>query len=150
MQPAVFQRQSGQGGKLASTFLLAATAQGGENNGEGNGAGKQGGGAAATTPLEDAERRLRELGADVEVEALPELDVIILRGRDRDVAEMARIIEEIERLSAETEPSIYVYPLRHVRGESLASIVEAINAELLTGRQGASASPRWSNRTRSC
>ena len=53
---------------------------------------------------------------DVNVETLPDLDIVILRGRDRDVEELARIIEELERLSAEAEPEIEVYPLRHVRG----------------------------------
>ena len=62
------------------------------------------------------QQRLRELGRDVEVQILPDLDVIILQGRDRDVQEMARIIAEIERLSAETEPVIEIVPLSHVLG----------------------------------
>ena len=88
--------------------------------------------------LEDQRRRERllELGSDVEIEALPNLDVIILRGRDRDVDEISRIIEEIERLSAETEPAIEVVPLRHVQGPALSEIIEQINRELLVGRQG--------------
>ena len=51
-----------------------------------------------------AGRRLRQLGDNVEIETLPDLDVIILRGRDPDVDEVARIIAELERLSAETIP----------------------------------------------
>jgi len=94
--------------------------------------------AVETPPadLDSAGRRLRDLGADVEVEALPDLDVIILRGRDRDVAEMARIIEELERLSVETEPAIEIYPLQHVGGEALVAIVDQINEQLIAGRQG--------------
>lgn len=87
-------------------------------------------------PPVDRRRLLRELDLDVEIEALPELDVIILHGRDRDVEEIARIIEEIERLSAETEPVIDVYFLQHVGGEALVSIVQQINKDLLGGRQG--------------
>ncbi len=83
-----------------------------------------------------AESRFREPLTDVEVEALPDLGVIILRGRDRDVAELSRIIEEIERISAETEPAIEIYPLRYVGGEALAALVEQVNVALLGGRQG--------------
>ncbi len=80
--------------------------------------------------------RLGELGLDVQIEALPDLDVIILRGRDRDVEAISRIIEEIERISAETEPVIDVYYLKHVGGEALVTIVQQINKDLLGGRQG--------------
>ena len=80
--------------------------------------------------------RLRELGPDVEIETLDDLDVIILRGRDRDVEEITRIIEEIERLSAETEPVIDIYMLKHVRGESVAELATAISEDFVGGRQG--------------
>ncbi len=64
-------------------------------------------------PVErEAEQRLRELGDRVDIESLPDLDVMILRGRDADVDEVSRIIAEIERLSAETIPEIDIYELR--------------------------------------
>ncbi len=80
--------------------------------------------AKQLTPEEEEEfrRRLRQLGADVQVEILPDLDAIILRGRDRDLKELQRIIEEIERLSAETEPAIDIYLLRHASGEAVSAI----------------------------
>jgi len=80
--------------------------------------------------------RLRQLAPDVEIETLPDLDVIILRGRDRDVKEIKRLIEEIERLSAETQPVIEIYPLKHVEGEALSLIASQVHTELLSGRQG--------------
>ena len=86
-------------------------------------------------PLDDPQV-LRDLGIDVEVETLPDLDVIILRGRERDVLEMMRIIEEIERISLETRPEIEIYPLRHVSGESLVTIMAQVTADLLGGMQG--------------
>lgn len=92
--------------------------------------------AIPTTDIEAVERRLREMGADVDVEALPDLDIIILRGRDQDVDEVARIIEEIERLSAETVPVIDIHPLKYVGGESLVAIIAQVNKDLLGGRQG--------------
>jgi type II secretion system protein D len=101
-------------------------------------------GQAAPGPLapqpggEETQRQqqLRELGMDVDVETLPDLDVVILRGRDRDVEELAKIIEELERLSAEAEPDIEVYALRHVRGSALAQIIQQISRDLIGGRQG--------------
>jgi len=85
---------------------------------------------------DDRRDRLREFGPDVEIETLPDLDVIILRGRDRDVQELRRIIEEIERLSVETQPVIEVYPLKHVRDDALSRIIRQVEADLIAGRQG--------------
>jgi len=91
-------------------------------------------------PLEDdstLERdRIRGLTPDVEIETLPDLDVIIIRGRDRDVDEVTRIIKEIERLSAETVPEIEIYQLRHVGGDAVAELVQRISEDLVGGRQG--------------
>ena len=111
-------------------FQPAEGAAGG--SAEGDAASQQG----APGEAEQRRDRLRELGTDVEIETLPDLDVIILRGRQRDVEELSRIIEEIERISAETVPVIDVYQLRHVGGETLAAIVAQINEDLLGGRQG--------------
>jgi general secretion pathway protein D len=86
----------------------------------------------------DQERRerLRQLAPDVEIETLPDLDVMILRGRDRDVKELKRLIEEIERLSAETQPVIEIYPLKYVEGEELTRIANQVLTDLIAGRQG--------------
>ena len=91
---------------------------------------------ASPTRPENRRERLRQFGPDVEIETLPDLDVIILRGRDRDVQELKRLIEEIERLSAETQPVIEIYPLKHVGGEALALITSQVDTELTGGRQG--------------
>lgn len=82
------------------------------------------------------EDRLRELGGNVEIEMLPDLDVIILRGRDPDVDEVARIIAELERLSEETVPEIELYRLRHVHCLALVQIIELVAQDYIGGRQG--------------
>lgn len=79
---------------------------------------------------------LREPNTDVEVEILPDLDAIILRGRQRDVEQLRRIIEEIERLSAQTQPVIDVYLLRHVNCELLATLIQQASPDLLDSKQG--------------
>ncbi len=98
-------------------------------------------GQIPTTEEELAEEQqrqeaLRELGDNVEIEALPDLDVIILRGRDHEVDEVARIIAEIERISEETVPEIDIYQLRHVNCMSLSTILELVATDLAGGRQG--------------
>ncbi len=82
------------------------------------------------------DQRLRQLGDNVEIETLPDLDVIILRGRDPDVDEVARIIAEIERLSAETIPMIDIYRLRHVNCMGIVTIIDLVAEDLIGGRQG--------------
>jgi type II secretion system protein D len=98
-------------------------------------------GAAAPPPAaedEDARRanELREMGMDVEVETLPDLDVVILRGREQDVEELSRIIEELERLSMEAEPDIVIFPLVHVKGGAMADLIAEVQDDLVGGRQG--------------
>lgn len=87
-------------------------------------------------PLQDEVEQLGDLSPDIEVEALPDLDVIILRGDRHDVDEVLRIIEEIERLSAEDQPIVEVYTLRHVGNEQVGALITKIEDSLLATRQG--------------
>jgi len=85
----------------------------------------------------EAERdRLREVGERVVIDTLEDLGVIILRGPDRDLDEVGRIIAEIERLSALAEPEIYVYTLEHVSSAGLLQIIELVAEDVAGGRQG--------------
>ena len=98
-----------------------------------------------TTPLI---RSLRRAWPDAAIHALvfaptagilegnPDLDAIILRGSNRDVAEVLRIIEDIERISAETVPEVEVVPLKHVPSTALAPLLQSIQRDLLMGRPG--------------
>ena len=76
------------------------------------------------------------LSGDVEIEQVPDLGAIIVRGSQRDVERVMKIIEEIERLSAETVPMIEVYPLRHIGSEAMADVVEPLYDDELAPRQG--------------
>lgn len=94
--------------------------------------------AAPTTGQPPAEQAqlMPAVRGDVEIESLPDLDVLILRGRQRDVEELSRIIAELERLSALAEPQIEVYRLRHVNCLSLARLIAQVQADLVGSRQG--------------
>ena len=84
----------------------------------------------------DPNERLRELGLDLDIEVLPDLDAIILRGSNRDVNEVLRIIEDIERISAETVPEVEVVNLKHVSSQALVPLLQQIQQDLLMGRPG--------------
>jgi general secretion pathway protein D len=83
-----------------------------------------------------AQGLLRRPSSDVTVEPLPDLDLLILRGRDPDVEELTRIIQEIERLSAETAPEIDVVYLQNVQGEALEELVTEVLQDLTGPLQG--------------
>ncbi len=97
-------------------------------------------GAPADAPgapdADETRERLRELGLDLDIEILPDIEAIILRGSNRDVNEVLRIIEDIERLSAETVPTVEVYPLKYVSSEALAPMLTLIQRDLLAGKPG--------------
>jgi type II secretion system protein D len=80
--------------------------------------------------------KLRSLDSDLEVETLPDLDAIILRGRPREVEELRKIIDEIERLSTETQPEIEIIFLKQAGCEPLGTIIKQVDKEFTGGRQG--------------
>ena len=53
-------------------------------------------------------------------------DVIVVRGRQRDVERVLQIIEEIERQSVETRPEVELYVLRHVDATALSEVLTQI------------------------
>lgn len=87
-----------------------------------------------TDPRQD--NQLRRPSSEVTVEPLTDLDVLILRGRDPDVEELTRIIQEIERLSAETAPEIEVVYLQNVQGDALETLVTKVLDDLTGPLQG--------------
>lgn len=89
-----------------------------------------------TEEVDTTPSRLRELATDVDVESLPDLNVIILRGRQQDVEELSRIIRELERISAETQPEIEIYYLRYTRDAAISDLIEQINEDLTLTRKG--------------
>jgi len=76
------------------------------------------------------------LVGDVQIEFLEGLDVIVIRGHQRDVERLTKIIEEIERLSAETKPMIEVLHLKFVDSEALGTLVNELYGEVLSPHQG--------------
>lgn len=72
----------------------------------------------------------------VQIEFLEGLDALVVRGHPSDVEKVTKIIEEIERLSTETEPSIEIYPLRHVNSLAITTLVQQLYDQVILPRQG--------------
>jgi len=89
----------------------------------------------AGQPAEGVQRS-RGLVGPVQIEWLEGLDVLVLRGREEDVAQVMEIINEIERLSVETVPAVEVYRLRHVDCQALAALIGPLYEEVFQPRQG--------------
>ena len=72
----------------------------------------------------------------VQIEFLDGLDVLVISGNERDVERVMRIIDDIERLSVDTQPVIEVINLTHVGSDVLAEVVAEIYDSVLLNRQG--------------
>lgn len=72
----------------------------------------------------------------VQLQMLPELDAVILRGRDRQLTDLAEIIKRLDEASRLSRPEIEVIPLNHVNSESLASLIATSQEKFIGGRQG--------------
>ncbi|MGY8766900.1 MAG: secretin N-terminal domain-containing protein [Pirellulales bacterium] len=72
----------------------------------------------------------------VQIEFLEGLDVIVVRGHKRDVERITRIINDIERLSAETQPVIKIRELMHANSEAVYETIIELYEELLSTRYG--------------
>jgi type II secretion system protein D len=85
----------------------------------------------------EPEQEDRALEGAVEIEQLPGLDAIIIRGSNRDVERVMQIIEDIERLSAEAEPAVEIYYLKHVDSETMAGVIGPMYSSHFAPHQGA-------------
>lgn len=71
----------------------------------------------------------------VQIEMIPGLDVIVIRGNKRDVKQAVDIIRRIEELTAVTEPVIEIYDLTHVDGIVLTNLLNQLYTQIYSARQ---------------
>ncbi len=72
----------------------------------------------------------------VQVEFVEGLDVIVLRGSERDVQRVMDIIKQIEELSAVTVPEIQIYELKFVDSVQMAALLQRLYEQVLGPRIG--------------
>ena len=90
----------------------------------------------AEKPAEPEKQRslpelLQDLSGKVNIESVPDLGVLILRGKDEDVEALMKIIKELEQLSEGTRPDIHLLNLRHVNSAALAELLNGVYEELV-------------------
>jgi type II secretion system protein D len=72
----------------------------------------------------------------VQVEYVEGLDIIVLRGAERDVERVMEIIQQIEQLSEVTVPTIEIHPLVNVDSMQLGVLLNRLYTEVLGPRIG--------------
>lgn len=72
----------------------------------------------------------------VQVEFVEGLDVIVIRGAERDVERVMQIINRIEELSVVTVPSIEIYELKNVDSVQMAALLNQLYTQVLAARIG--------------
>ena len=70
------------------------------------------------------------LRGDVTIEAIPDLNMIIIRGNEQDLQKVQEIIDQIEELAIGTQPDIRLHFLNHVNSEALAELLTDVYQRL--------------------
>lgn len=86
---------------------------------------------------------LGNLRGEVNIEAVDDLGVLILRGSEKDVEQVMKVIRELEKLSEATAPKVHLLYLKNVDAESLAELLTTVY-DRLTQFPGRATQPRQS------
>jgi general secretion pathway protein D len=70
------------------------------------------------------------LKGDVTIESLPDLDLLILRGNEKDVEAVIEVIRAIEQMAEGSLPGIELFKLRFVDSRSLAELLNEVYERL--------------------
>lgn len=79
---------------------------------------------------------LDTLKGDVSLESMPDLDLLILRGNEKDVEAVMRVIRTIEQMAEGTTPEIHLRRLEHVDSQSLAALLTQVYERMVSLRTG--------------
>ena len=87
-------------------------------------------------PPAEGEAEAEGLLGDVQIEFVPELGVLILRGNKRDVERVQGIIDEIEKQSEITRPEVEVAVMQYTNSEAMTTLVTQVYDTVYAPRQG--------------
>ena len=73
---------------------------------------------------------------DTQIQFVPELGTIIIRGAKRDVERVMDVIKEIEEQSEVTKPDVEVVELEHADANAVSTLLEELYQDVLSARQG--------------
>jgi type II secretion system protein D len=131
--------------KLFTAFQQPATAANGQGTPAEGAQAQTGGGDAPARSAADMQTAIDaanlaqaagELLGPVQVSFVEGLDVIVLRGNERDVQRVMEIIQQIEQLSAVTTPMVEVYDLKNVDSVALGALMTRLYQQVLGPRIG--------------
>ncbi|WP_153555232.1 secretin N-terminal domain-containing protein [Roseimaritima sediminicola] len=131
--------------RIADTPLAVAVQQSAQPPAGGAGAGNAGNGgedaggddqAVAVAVAGDDEQAGVGLIGDVQIQFVPELGIIVVKGSKRDVARVMDVIKQIEDKAQDTQPEVVVYPLEHVNSGAIEALLSQLYEEVLSARQG--------------
>jgi general secretion pathway protein D len=88
--------------------------------------------AAEAGELMDEEGKI----GPVDIQYIEGLDILIIRGRKRDVERVQKIIAQIEAESEKTKPEVEIYMMEHVDDQAMATMINNIYNPALGARQG--------------
>lgn len=73
---------------------------------------------------------------DTQIQFVPELGTIIIRGAKRDVERVMDVIQQIEQQSEITKPDVEVIELQHADANAVAGLLQQLYEDVLSARQG--------------
>ena len=73
---------------------------------------------------------------DTQIQFVPELGIIIVRGAKRDTQRVLDVIKQIEAQSAITQPEVEIYRLKNLNSKATADLLIKLYTDVLSARQG--------------
>ena len=95
-----------------------------------------GDGDAGDGDTDDAAEGGAGLIGDTQIEFVPELGTIIIKGAERDVQRVMEVIKQIEEQSEVTKPDVEVVQLQHADSNAVADLLKQLYEDVLAARQG--------------
>ncbi len=86
------------------------------------------------SPQDQLPALLDTLKGDVSLESMPDLDLLILRGNEKDVEAVMRVIRTIEQMAEGSTPEIHLRRLEHVDSQSLSTLLTQVYDRMITLR----------------
>ncbi len=75
------------------------------------------------------------LRGEVNIQAMQDIGVLILKGNEADVEKVQEIIQRLEKISVGSLPAIHVLTLQHVDSEAFATLLTSVYEQLTELRQ---------------
>lgn len=91
-------------------------------------------GSGNQSPQDQLPALLDTLKGDVTIESMPDLDLLILRGNEKDIEAVMRVINTIEMMAEGSTPEIHLRRLEHVDSQSLATLLTQVYERMTTLR----------------